>query len=218
MPTLNEWLGPVEIGSFSATRVGLSTASLRITGMWGEPARRAAAVRTIERALELGVRLVEMPGPFGPWADLVRDADPDPDQVVLIVRLTGSDPANALHVTSRRLGRRLARRVAAVLVEPRLLDDIRDLDDPRPPAGAVVMASTSVSALGPLVAVRGPYPAARRTLEWCEQQRVPYLCPDLRILGAGEHTVALLEPAGRAEMERLWQAAGAAIPPAARPG
>lgn len=218
MPTLSEWLDPVGIGSFTATRVGLSTAALRITGMWGEPARRAAAVRTIERALELGVRLVELPAPFGPWADLVRDADPDPAAVVLAVRLTGSDPATAVRVASRRLGRRLAGRVAVLLVEPPLLDEVRQIDDPPLRAGAVVRASTSVSALGPVVAVRGPYPPSRRTLEWCEQQQVPYLCPDLRILGAGNRTVALLEPAGRAEMERLWHAPGAPIPPAARPG
>lgn len=218
MVVLPDWLGPVGIGPFTTTRVGLSTSALRITGMWGEPARRAAAVRTIERAVELGVRLIELPAPFGPWADLVREADPDPAEVVLALRLTGPDPVNALHVATRRLGRRLADRVAAVLVVPPLLDEVRQLDDPAPPAGAVVNVSTSVSALGPVVAVRGPYPAARRTLGWCEDRGVPYLCPDLRILGAGRHTVALLEPSGRAELERMWQAAGTATPPAARPG
>ena len=217
MAATPDWSAPVRIGEFTAGRVGLSTAALRTTGMWGEPGRRAAAVRTIERAMELGIRLIEVPVPFGPWADLVRDADPDPDEVVLALRLTGADPATALQVSARRLGRRLADRVAVVLVEAGMLDEIRAADQPLP-SGAVVTASTSVSALGPVAAVRGPYPASRRTLEWCERRKVPYLCPDLRILAAGEATVALLQPTGRADMEHLWQSAGAATPPAARPG
>ena len=216
MPPSPELLGRVSVGGFEAARVGLSTARLRTTGMWGEPGRRAAAVRTIERAVELGAQVIEVPAPFGPWADLVRDADPEPERVVLVIRLTGADPAAAMEVAARRLGRRLAGRVGAVLVEPGLLDEARSAGVPG--VGAVVTATTSPSALGPLAAARGPYPPARRTLEWCEARQVPYLCPDPRILGAGRHTVALLEPAGRAEIDRLWQAAGAAIPPAAGPG
>lgn len=217
MTNASELPGRVSVGGMEAARVGLGTARLRTTGMWGEPGRRAAAVRTIQRAVELGVQLIELAAPFGPWADLLRDADPEPERVVLVVRLTGdAGPAAALEVANRRLGRRLAGRVGAVLVKPGLLDEARSagIDG----VGALVSAATSPSALGSLVAVRGPYPPARRTLEWYEARQVPYLCPDSRILGAGRHTVALLEPTGRADIDRLWEAAGGATPPAAGPG
>ena len=63
--------------------------------MWGEPARRPAAINTIRRAAELGVQLIEVPGPFGAWADLVREAEPE--GAVIAVRLTGPAHGGGSH-------------------------------------------------------------------------------------------------------------------------
>lgn len=71
-------------------RLGLSTARLTGTGIWGEPTRAVAAA-TLTRAVELGIRLMLVPAPFGPAADLVRQAlHPYPEDLRLAIRLTGA--------------------------------------------------------------------------------------------------------------------------------
>ncbi len=209
------------MGGRSVGRIGLGLAGLRTTGMWGEPARRAAAVNTIRRAVELGIDLIEVPGPFGPWVDLVREAEPE--GAVLAVRLTAAPAggrrgraAEELQAVVGRLGRHLRGSIAAVLAELPAVEDLREAGVEH--LGVVVGARppASASLLGDVAAVRGPWPAPRRVLEWCEQQGVPYLCSSARILDAGAHTVALLEPSGRAEIDRLYREA--ATPPAAAPG
>lgn len=188
--------------------------------MWGEPSRRPAAVNTIRRAAELGVQLIEVPGPFGAWADLVREAEPE--GAVIAVRLTGppggggSHPVEALEVVQRRLGRYLRDNIGLVLADVSALDELRDGGIEH--LGAVIGGRplASLSLLDGTEAVRGPYPASRRVLEWCEDRRLPYIAETSAILHSGEHTIGLLQPSGRAEIDRLYREA--VTPPAATPG
>jgi hypothetical protein len=204
-------MDPVRLGGRRLSRVGLSVSELRGTGMWGEPVDLAPAVATVRRAVEMGVDIVEVPVPFGPYADVVRQAGL-PDAFV-VVRLTG--PVTDLDVVRKRLGRP----PDLVLADPARLDHIIGwpvrlgaLAGPGPGP-----ATRQLGLDHPIEAVRGPYPASPPVLEWCEEQAIPYLAPSAAILGAGRHTVALLAPRSPTEVERLFDQA-AATPPAAEPG
>ncbi len=213
-------IGTARLGSSSVGRLGLGLTALRPTGMWGEPARRAATVNTIRRAVELGIGLIEVPGPFGPWADLVRDAEPE--GVPIVVRLTGpaggrgSHPVDDLEVVQRRLGRHLRAGIVMVLADVAALEELRTAGVEH--LGAVIGGRplVSLSLLDGSGAVRGPYPPSRRVLEWCEERGLPYISGGSEAVGAGEHTIGLLEPTGRAEIERLHR--DAVTPRAATPG
>ena len=213
----------VDIGGRPVNPVGLTLAGMQLTGMWGAPAGRAAAVRTIIRAVELGVELIEVPVPFGPWADLVREADPE--GVVVVARLTG--PVRSVDDLRRRLGPR--QRLGLVMAEPQLLDEARAWDVA--PVGVIAGPSSLPSTFGAVAAVRGPYPAPRRVVDWCAARRVPYLAPAAGILGVGPLAasaaagvplaVALLSAASPKEAERVFTALppdGPPTPPAAGPG
>ena len=200
----------VSLAGRPVRRLGLSMAELRITGMWGEPTGRGAAIEAVRRAVQLGVEVIEVPFPFGPAADLVRDAGvPD---AFLAVRLTA--PVASLDAVTVRLGRR---RPDLVLAEPDLLAAIRSWpvplgvvrhdereaeDEAAPPPGAQ--------------AVRGPFPPPPGLLEACEAAGIPYLAPAVEILDAGRLTIALPAPRTVAEVERVF--GEAATPPAAGPG
>jgi hypothetical protein len=185
-------------------RLGVSAAELRITGMWGEPADRGAAIETLQRAVQLGADVIEVPFPFGPAADLVREAGVP--GAFLVVRLTG--PVASLEMVTARLG---GRRPDLVLAEP---DRAAAIQSWPVPLGAVLRHDGAPPPGAE--AVLGAFPAPPRLLEACEAGGIPYLAPALDILGAGRLTIALPAPRSVAEVERVF--GGAATPPAAGPG
>lgn len=187
-------------------RLGMSLAGLRTTGMWGEPAGREVAVEAVRRALELGAGVVEVPVPFGPYADLVRQAGPG--EAFVAVRLTGAP--GGLEVVRRRLGGRLP---DLVLAEEDGAEEARRWGLP---VGVVVRGGQRIRPQE-WAAVRGPYPAPAGLVEDCERQGVPYLAPSPAVLGDGKLTVALPAPSGVTEIERLFGAT-TPTPRAAGPG
>jgi hypothetical protein len=187
-------------------RLGLSLAALEVTGIWGEPGDRAAAVAAVARAVELGVDVLEVPFPFGPGADLVRDAGLGPG-VFVAARLTSP-------VHDQRALRRLGRQPDLVLADTGVLATIRHWPLP---VGAVVGPRSEPVGLEHLAAVRGPWPAPAGMVEWCEDQGIPYLAPSISVLSAGELTIALPAPRRATEVERVL-GGGAATPPGAEPG
>jgi hypothetical protein len=196
----------VRLGRRTVSRVGISVAELRVTGMWGEPTSRAAAVAAIRAAVEGGVDVLEVPVPFGPYADLVRAARV-PDAFV-IARLTARVPD--LDTIVHRLG---GRRPDLILAEEHFLDDMRTWGVP---LGAIVGSRSQRAIFRPLYAVRGPFPALRRMVEWCEVEGVPYMAGSTAILAAGRWTIALPAPRGVTDVERLLGET-AASPPAEGP-
>ncbi len=197
----------VRLGERRVRRLGISAAELRVTGMWGEPASREAAVAAIRRAVDMGAEVLEVPVPFGPAADLVREAHvPD---AFLVARLTQALPD--LATLRHRLGGRLP---DLVLADELRLDDMRGWGVP---LGAIVGTHPQSARFAPLAAVRGPYPPLRRTLEWCEREGVPYLASSTGILAAGRLTVALPAPRSVAEVERVLSREEGSTPPAAGP-
>lgn len=198
----------VLLGARRVKRLGLSAAGLRVTGMWGEPAGRKAAVAAIRRAVEMGVEVLEVPVPFGPAADLVREADVP--GAFIVARLTGGPPD--LAAISYRLG---GRPPDLLLAGEGQLDGLRHLGVP---VGVVLGEPAGHPSSLPLAAVRGPYPPPPGLLEWCEREGVPYMAASTAVLAAGRLTVALLAPRSGAEVERLLSEEGWPTPPAAGPG
>lgn len=190
----------VQLAGRMVNRLGMSLAGLRATGMWGEPAARGEAVAAIRRAVQLGAGVLEVPVPFGPAADLVREAQVP--AALVAARLT--QPAT-LEVLRRRLGRT----PDLVLAPPDLLQQLADW--------AVPLGVVGDEAGEGVAAVRGPYPAQQGLLEWCEGRRIPYMATERAVLHDGEHTVALPAPRSAAEVERLFGQA-APTPPAGGPG
>ncbi len=200
-------MDPVHLGGRTLNRLGMSVARLRGVGMWGEPVQRGRAIATIRRALDLGVEIIEVPLPFGPFADVVRDAAVA--DVFVVARLTG--PVHDVAVLRQRLGRL----PDLLLAHEHLLDDMVEWPVR---LGAVVGPRAHYPIFDhQLGAVRGPYPAVRSMVEWCEARAIPYMAPSVSILAAGRHTVALPAPASPAEVERLY-ADPPPIPPTAEPG
>lgn len=198
----------VRLGERWVRRLGISTSGLRTTGMWGEPASRKAAIAAIRRAVEMGAEVLEVPLPFGPAADLVREANV-PDSFI-VARLTQALPD--LAAVRHRLGGRLP---DLVLAEEDHLDDMRGWEVP---LGAIVGTHprrTPSARSATAAALRGPYPPPPQLVEWCEREGVPYLASSTEILASGRLTVALPAPRHVAEVERLLAREEGPTPPAA---
>ena len=159
----------VRLGARTVNRLGISLSGLRTTGMWGEPASRASAVAAIRTAVELGADILEVPIPFGPAADLVREAHVP--EAFILARLTNRLPD--IDAVRYRLG---GRRPDMVLAEEHLLDDMSDWGVP---LGAIVGSHAARTTFRPLAGVRGPYPAPRRMVQPRQGRR----CPGRRFLG-----------------------------------
>ena len=200
----------VEIAGRAVNPVGLTLAGLQPTGMWGATPGRALAIRTIRRAVELGVEVIEVPVPFGPWADLLREADVE-EEVTVVARLTG--PAPGADAVLHRLNRH--QQLALILAEPQLLDEARAWA--MAPVGVVAGPTSVPSTFGEVTAVRGPWPAPRRVLDWCAARRVPYLGPSTDIFASTPQgvppAIALLRAASPKEAERVFTGLPAGSPP-----
>ncbi len=197
----------VTLGGRLLQRRALTLTGVGSTGMWGERVGRHNALETILAAIDRGVDIVEVPLPFGPFADLIRDAALG--GVYLVARLTG--PVRSPEVIEARLGRP----PDLLLADPGLLPA---LDRWAVDLGAVTTDGGVPAVPGvELKAVRGPFPAPPGSIEGCRRRGVTYLGPSLGVLGAGPATVALLAPRSPIEAARLF-GPQAATPPGAAPG
>lgn len=200
-------MGTVELAGRTVKRLGMSVSALRTTGMWGEPAGRQAAVAVIRRAVELGVEVLEVPVPFGPAGDLVREADVAGTFIVAHLTAGPHDP----DMLRRRLGGRWP---DLVLAPGGLLPRLSGWPMP---LGVVVGAGATSPECDELAALLGPYPVDPSLLEWCETRAISYLARSIGVLAAGDLTVALPAPRSLKEAERLFGPARS-TPPAGGPG
>lgn len=191
----------VRLAGRTVHRLGISLAGLRATGMWGEPAVRADAISAIRRAVELGAGVLEVPMPFGPAADLLREAEVA--GAFIAARLT--QPVRDVDVLRSRLG---GRTPDLVLAGGDLLPELA--------SWGVALGVIGDQGLEGVAAVRGPFPAAKEVLQWCESRQIPYMATETAVLDEGECTIALPAPTSVSEVERVF--ARRATPPAGGPG
>jgi aryl-alcohol dehydrogenase-like predicted oxidoreductase len=70
-------------------RLGFGAMQLTGPGIWGEPADRAECVRTVRRAVELGVDFIDTADSYGPYVseEILREAlHPYPEQVLIATK------------------------------------------------------------------------------------------------------------------------------------
>ena len=191
----------VRLAGRTVNRLGISLQALRATGMWGEPTAREEAVQVIRTAVRMGAGVLEVPLPFGPAADLVRQAGVP--EACIVARLT--QPVRGLAVLRSRLGRL----PDVVLAEPDLLHEAAGWGLPSGVVGGEVREG--------LAAVRGPYPEPEGVIRWCEAVAIPYVATEPAVLRAGRHTIAVPAVRSVTEVERLFGEEGT-TPPAGGPG
>jgi hypothetical protein len=199
-------VGQVKLAGRVVSRLGISLIELQARGMWGEPANRNLGLRAIRRAVELGAGVLEVPIPFGPAADLVREVGSS--DIFVIARLTGE--IRDVEILRQRLGRR----PDLIVAEERLLGQ---MDHWGIPLGALIGPRTASVPHRPVAAVRGPSPALERTVDMCEFEGISYMGPALSILAAGKGTVALPPVSHPKDVDRVFAEAGA-IRPTGEPG
>jgi pyridoxine 4-dehydrogenase len=85
--------GTVRLGDLEVPRLGFGAMRLPGPGVWGPPADRDEAIRTVQRAIELGVRVIDSAWYYG--LDVANEViaaaiRPYPDDLVLITKLGGA--------------------------------------------------------------------------------------------------------------------------------
>jgi aryl-alcohol dehydrogenase-like predicted oxidoreductase len=95
--------GTFTIGDKTIHRLGYGAMQITGDGVWGEPADRAECVRTVRRAVELGVDLIDTADSYGPEVseDIIREAlHPYPDELLIATKagLTRQGPGQWLPV------------------------------------------------------------------------------------------------------------------------
>ena len=81
--------GALRIGDLSVCRLGFGAMRITGPGIWGPPADRAAAVRLLRRAVELGVTFIDTADSYGPGIseELIAEAlAPYPDGLVIATK------------------------------------------------------------------------------------------------------------------------------------
>ena len=76
-------------GDLTVTRLGYGAMQLTGEGIWGEPADRGEAVRVLQRAIELGVTLIDTADSYGPYVaeEIIREAlHPYAEEVVIATK------------------------------------------------------------------------------------------------------------------------------------
>ncbi|MGH3200827.1 MAG: aldo/keto reductase [Streptosporangiaceae bacterium] len=84
-------------GQLDVLRLGFGAMRITGPGIWGEPADRGEAIRTVRRAVEIGVDLIDTADSYGPFVseDLIAEAlHPYPAHLVIATKggLTRSGP------------------------------------------------------------------------------------------------------------------------------
>jgi pyridoxine 4-dehydrogenase len=81
--------GTFDITGRTVHRLGFGAMRLTGQGIWGEPADRAECIRVVQRAVELGVDLIDTADSYGPYVseEIIREAlHPYPDQVLIATK------------------------------------------------------------------------------------------------------------------------------------
>ncbi len=95
--------GTFALGGKEVHRLGYGAMQITGEGVWGEPADRAECVRTVRRAVELGVDLIDTADSYGPEVseDIIREAlHPYPEELLIATKagLTRQGPGQWLPV------------------------------------------------------------------------------------------------------------------------
>ncbi len=109
MPTADQTTQPIHrSGTFvldgqEVHRLGYGAMQITGSGVWGEPDDRAECVRTVRRAVELGVDLIDTADSYGPEVseDIIREAlHPYPEELLIATKagLTRQGPGQWLPV------------------------------------------------------------------------------------------------------------------------
>ena len=90
--------GPFTLGDRAVNRLGYGAMQITGRGIWGEPADRGECIRVLQRAVELGVNLIDTADSYGPEVseNLIFEAlHPYPDDLVIATKagLTRQGPA-----------------------------------------------------------------------------------------------------------------------------
>ena len=81
--------GTFEIAGKTVHRLGFGAMRITGKGVWGEPTDRAECVRVVQRAVELGVDLIDTADSYGPYVseEIIREAlHPYPEQVLVATK------------------------------------------------------------------------------------------------------------------------------------
>lgn len=81
--------GTFTIAGRTVHRLGFGAMRLTGDGIWGEPADRAECIRTVRRAVELGVDFIDTADSYGPYVseEILREAlHPYPEQVLIATK------------------------------------------------------------------------------------------------------------------------------------
>ena len=79
----------IRIGELKVRRFGYGTAPLSGPGVWGYPPDRAEAVRTVRRAVELGINFIDSADTYGPYTaeEIIHEAlHPYPSDLVIATK------------------------------------------------------------------------------------------------------------------------------------
>ena len=80
----------IRLGDLEVRRLGFGAMRLPGPGVWGEPEDRAAAHAVLQRAIELGVNLIDTAWYYGPWVAnqlIVEALHPYPNDLVIATKL-----------------------------------------------------------------------------------------------------------------------------------
>lgn len=71
-----EHSGTFELGELTVHRLGFGAMQITGKGVWGEPLNRAECIRVLQRAVELGVDLIDTADSYGPYVSeqIIREA------------------------------------------------------------------------------------------------------------------------------------------------
>ena len=94
--------GTVRLGDLEVPRLGFGAMRLPGPGVWGPPTDRDEAIRTVRRAVELGVRVIDTAWYYG--LDVANEViaaaiRPYPDDLVLVTKLGGARTADGTWVS-----------------------------------------------------------------------------------------------------------------------
>ena len=81
--------GTFEIAGKTVHRLGFGAMRITGKGVWGEPTDRAECIRVVQRAVELGVDLIDTADSYGPYVseEIIREAlHPYPEQVLVATK------------------------------------------------------------------------------------------------------------------------------------
>ena len=81
--------GTVDLGDLTVNRMGFGAMRITGRGTWGEPADRGEAKRVLQRALELGVNLIDTANSYGPEVSenlIAETLHPYPDELVIATK------------------------------------------------------------------------------------------------------------------------------------